>query len=121
VYPKPVQTPHPPVYFGGESDPALQRVADVGNGWIGFDHTPETAAERIATLEGMLAERGRPRDDVTFVVSPYLRPVEPAALSAYADAGADQVVLPALAFDPARVRETIARLGADWVAAAHAL
>src|SRR5215472_7045238 len=29
VFPKPVQQPHPPVYFGGESAPALKRVADL--------------------------------------------------------------------------------------------
>jgi alkanesulfonate monooxygenase SsuD/methylene tetrahydromethanopterin reductase-like flavin-dependent oxidoreductase (luciferase family) len=27
-YPKPVQQPHPPIYFGGESDAAMRRVAD---------------------------------------------------------------------------------------------
>ena len=27
-YPKPVQTPHPPIHFGGESDAALRRVAE---------------------------------------------------------------------------------------------
>jgi probable F420-dependent oxidoreductase len=118
VYPKPVQKPHPPVYFGGESDPALQRVADAGNGWIGFNHTPETAAERIAALERLLADAGRSRDDIDVVVSPYMRPIESSTLAAYADAGADQVVLPALAFDPESVRDTIARLGDDWVQAA---
>jgi probable F420-dependent oxidoreductase len=121
VYPKPVQSPHPPVYFGGESDAALARVADAGNGWIGFNHSPETAAERIKTLERILADRGRPRDDVNIVVSPYFRPIEPTALSAYAAAGADQVVLPALAFDPDGVRDTIARIDDDWVTAAAEL
>ena len=33
--PKPVQDPHPPFIFGGESEPALRRVADFGGGWIG--------------------------------------------------------------------------------------
>jgi probable F420-dependent oxidoreductase len=121
VYPKPVQRPHPPVFYGGESDPALRRVADAGDGWIGFDHTPETAAERIAVLESFLTERGRTRNDVTAVVSPYMRPVESSALPGYRDAGADQVVLPAFAFDPDSIRVTIARLGDDWVQAAAKL
>ena len=30
--PKPVQTPHPPIVFGGESDAALDRVARIGQG-----------------------------------------------------------------------------------------
>ena len=47
-YPKPIQTPHPPILFGGESDAALRRVADIGQGWIGFNHTPASAAAVIA-------------------------------------------------------------------------
>ena len=37
MYPKPVQRPHPPLHFGGESDAALRRVADLGQGWYGFN------------------------------------------------------------------------------------
>jgi len=121
MYPKPVQQPHPPVYFGGESDPALRRVADAGDGWLGFNHTPETATERIASLEALLADRGRTRDSVKISVSPYMLPIESLALPGYADAGADQVVLPAFAFDPESIRETIGRLGDDWVTAASRL
>ncbi|MBI3302869.1 MAG: LLM class F420-dependent oxidoreductase [Deltaproteobacteria bacterium] len=31
--PGPVQKPHPPIIFGGESPAALRRVADLGDGW----------------------------------------------------------------------------------------
>jgi hypothetical protein len=31
--PKPVQKPHPPVWVGGESGPALRRAAKIGDGW----------------------------------------------------------------------------------------
>ena len=31
--PKPVQTPHPPIWVGGESGPALRRTARLGDGW----------------------------------------------------------------------------------------
>ena len=37
LYPKPVQEPHPPIHFGGESDAALKRVADLGQGWFGYN------------------------------------------------------------------------------------
>jgi probable F420-dependent oxidoreductase len=121
MYPKPVQQPHPPVYFGGESDAALRRVADTGDGWLGFNHTPETAAERIKVLELLLADRGRRRDDVTISVSPYMLPIESAALAGYRDAGADQVVLPAFAFDPDSIRELIAGMADDWIATASRL
>ena len=58
-YPKPVQTPNPPLYFGGETDAALRRVADLGDGWHGFNHLPDSAAASIRRLEGFLADAGR--------------------------------------------------------------
>jgi probable F420-dependent oxidoreductase len=92
-YPKPVQQPHPPLLFGGESDAALRRVADLGVGWFGFDHTPETAAECIARLDGFLAKRGRPRSEVEIAVSPYLRPCDFDQVKRFREAGVDHFVL----------------------------
>src|SRR5215470_14081926 len=36
-YPKPAGNKGVPVWFGGESNPALRRVAEYGDGWIGFN------------------------------------------------------------------------------------
>ena len=92
--PKPVQSPHPPVFFGGESEPALRRVAFHGNGWYGFDLAPEAAAERLRRLDALLAEAGRSRADVQVFVGPNRHPVTAASLAAYAAAGVDQVIAP---------------------------
>jgi probable F420-dependent oxidoreductase len=121
MYPKPVQRPHPPVYFGGESDAALRRVADLGDGWIGFGHLPHSAAERVRALERLLEQRGRALSAVDVTVSPYLQPVAPDLLGQYRDAGVDQVVLVAFALDAAGIRETIGRISDDYVARAAAL
>ena len=32
--PKPIQKPHPPIWIGGESTPALRRVVELGDGWF---------------------------------------------------------------------------------------
>ncbi len=93
MYPKPVQRPHPPIHFGGESDVALRRVADLGQGWHGFNLEPAAAAERIGALEQLLAERGRKRGDVFVTICPYLRPVDADAVKRYRDAGVDQLVM----------------------------
>jgi len=96
-FPKPVQTPHPPIFFGGESEAALRRVADLGQGWYGFNLSPEQAAERIGRLKTLLAERGREPDRVQIAIGTYTHPVNEASIAAYRAAGADQLVLLLLA------------------------
>jgi len=115
MYPKPKQAGGPPIYFGGETDPALRRVAELGAGWHGFNHLPDGAAASVKRLEGFLAERGRALDDVDVTVCPYLQPVEPSHLPAYRDAGVDQLVLTAFAGDPQQAHEVIAALGDAYV------
>ncbi len=38
--PKPVQKPHPPIWVGGESRPALRRTAELANGWYPLGSNP---------------------------------------------------------------------------------
>ena len=64
--PKPVQKPHPPIWVGGESGPALRRAARLGNAWypIGsnnkhlLDSLPRYRAG-IARLRKFAADAGR--------------------------------------------------------------
>jgi probable F420-dependent oxidoreductase len=121
VFPKPVQDGGPPVYFGGESDAALRRVAQMGDGWHGFNHTPETTKASLARLEPMLADAGRSLADIDITVASYLQPVTPADLPGYADAGAQELVLTGFAFDTDGARETLKQLGDEFVGAAHSL
>src|SRR5207247_9852676 len=57
--PKPVQKPHPPIVFGGETEAALRRAAALGDGWYGVGHTPESAAVQATKLGALLAAAGR--------------------------------------------------------------
>lgn len=99
MYPKPVQTPHPPIVVGGESDAALRRVARHGDGWFSFDRVPADLPEALARLDAALDAEGRKRGDVTVTVSPYFKPVGPAEIAGYAELGVDRLVVVALAFD----------------------
>ena len=90
MFPKPVQSPVP-IHIGGESDAALRRVARAGNGWHTFNRPPEDLAEPLARLEGLLAEAGRTRAEVTVTVCPYFQPLDAEVTARYADAGADAV------------------------------
>ena len=91
MYPKPIQTPHPPIHIGGESDAALARVARAGQGWHTFNRKPEDLAEPLAKLDGLLGAQGRSRSDITLTVCPYFLPLDPAIAEQYAEAGADAV------------------------------
>ena len=53
--PKPVQKPHPPIWVGGESGPALRRVARLADGWYPIGTNPQHRLE----LDETLCRRGR--------------------------------------------------------------
>ncbi len=121
MYPKPVQTPHPPIHVGGESDAAMRRVARLGQGWISFNRAPADMAEPLARLEAILGEHDRTRDDVVVTVCPYFNPVGPAEVEAYAAAGVDRLIVLCLAFDPATLESQLDGLVTDVLDPARAL
>jgi len=77
--PKPVQKPHPPLWIGGESGPAMRRVAKLGDVWYPFASnpkfrlaSPEAYRERAARVQQAVAEAGRDPSEVTLAYnSPY--------------------------------------------------
>jgi probable F420-dependent oxidoreductase len=107
--PKPVQGGKLPVIFGGESAPALRRVAEYGDGWCGFNLTPAEAAAKISRIEELLKANGRKRSEIEIIVSPYSKPITKDDLKRYRDAGVDEVVL--ITLKPPRAEaETVANL-----------
>jgi probable F420-dependent oxidoreductase len=63
--PKPVQKPHPPIWIGGHSNPALRRVARYGDGWHPVGSTaasplpPDEVAAKRESIHAMAEEFGR--------------------------------------------------------------
>jgi alkanesulfonate monooxygenase SsuD/methylene tetrahydromethanopterin reductase-like flavin-dependent oxidoreductase (luciferase family) len=116
-YPKPANNRDVSVWFGGESNPALRRVAEYGDGWLGFNLLPDQAAEKIKRIEALLASTGRKRSDVKLAVSPYANPIKTDDLKRYRDAGVEEVAL--LSLDPPRTeRDLIAgleKMAREWV------
>ncbi len=110
--PKPVQNPHPPLYFGGESEPALRRVAELGQGWFGYNLTSEQLDTNLIRLDNLLAEAGRSRSDIKIQVSPR-RGYDRDTLAQFRDSGVDQVVLPLFARDTGSLRERADALAAE--------
>ena len=121
LYPKPLQQPHPPIHFGGESKPALRRAADLGQGWFGFNLGPEEAARCIGELRTQCEGRGRRLEELEISVSPYMRPVTRDDLARYREAGVDQVILMVLAPDRAALPRTLDELAEEFVEPARRL
>jgi alkanesulfonate monooxygenase SsuD/methylene tetrahydromethanopterin reductase-like flavin-dependent oxidoreductase (luciferase family) len=71
----------------------LRRVAEYGDGWIGFKVSPVDAAEKVRRIEEVLKANGRKRSDVYLAVSPYTDPITTDDLKRYRDAGVDEVAL----------------------------
>jgi probable F420-dependent oxidoreductase len=115
--PQPLKGAKLPVFFGGESGPALRRVAEYGDGWCGFNLTPDEADAKIRRIEDLLKASGRTSSDVEFAVSPYTKPIKPDDLKRYRYAGADEVVLFSLG-PPQEEKELAASLeqiAREWV------
>jgi probable F420-dependent oxidoreductase len=108
-FPKPHANRSVPVWFGGETPPALRRVGEYGDGWIGFNLMPDDAATKIRRIEEILKASGRKRPDVYLSVSPYGKQITTDDLKRYRDAGADEVVL--VVFDiPSSAQELTKRM-----------
>lgn len=108
-FPKPANGKSVPVWFGGESGPALRRVAEYGDGWIGFNLSADETASKIRRIEELLKANGRKRSDVELAVSPYTKPMGRDDLARYRDAGAEEV-LPVLLDVPRTEAEMVKRM-----------
>jgi probable F420-dependent oxidoreductase len=107
-FPKPVQKPYPPIIFGGESEPALRRVGEVGDGWWGVNVTPETAKVHMANIKRYASAAGRDASKLHYSVSPGIGvPVTLDEVKRFADIGVDQVIIGAFAASAAEYKQTI--------------
>ena len=57
--PKPVQRPHPPIWVGGESPPALRRTARVGDAWFPIIDNPRNRLDTPERFERGVEEMRR--------------------------------------------------------------
>ncbi len=132
--PKPLQKPHPPLWIGGESGPALRRVVKYGDAWYPGSRNPENRLDTperlqagVIRVKAMAATIGR--DPATLGVSyAFFAPVDwkphkghdtPRRLfsGASADMAADAAALAGigvgavnLTFQTASEQETIERM-----------
>ncbi len=114
-YPKPVQKPHPPIIFGGNSDAALKRAADLGQGWYALGLNPEQLAPRIEKLGALLAQRNRSRDAISIFASPYPHEYDHEMVRQYKELGVDELVLLEFAPDVDELESLLNNLAEEYM------
>lgn len=114
--PHPVQRPHPPIWIGGHSRPALRRAAKYGDGWHPVGATaasplpPVEFAKLLDELKGMTEAEGRSFDDlfISLKAPSYDPGVTPAGFDRLPFSGApDQVIEDIKAYEALGVEEVI--------------
>jgi len=99
--PKPVQKPHPPIVIGGESEPALKRAAQLGDGWYGAGYSPESVRPKLARLRELVDQAGRDfaRMEVTVGTAPGVT-LDLDTVRRFEDAGVHRLIAFAPGFVP---------------------
>jgi probable F420-dependent oxidoreductase len=90
-WPKPAQTPHPPVLLGGESGHTLQRVVDFCEGWFPRGRAGDVILSGVKDLQVRAARAGR--DMKTISVSVFGAKPDEATLETYAGAAITRSIL----------------------------
>ena len=116
-YPKPVQQPLP-LWFGGWSEPALARTADLADGWYGFDLRPDEI-DRIATrIRELMAERGRDPGSLRIASGAYSRmPQDRVDMDAFAAVGVERFAVSLTAPDVDGLHAQLAEMAKKFLPA----
>ncbi|MCV7199805.1 LLM class flavin-dependent oxidoreductase [Mycobacterium angelicum] len=73
IQPKPVQRPHPPIWFGGSAPKALARAVRHGDAFLGAGSSTTSAfADAVAVVRAELAEQGKDPTQFTIGKRVYL-------------------------------------------------
>jgi probable F420-dependent oxidoreductase len=115
VNPRPTRDRRLPVIVGGTTDAAIDRVAEYGDGWYGFNVEAAAVPDRLAVLSDRCARRGRQLRDLSIAVS--VPDAGPDVLPELADTGVTEfVVVASPPAAPDAVTGWVNELAARWLA-----
>lgn len=110
--PLPVRPGGPPIIVGGMSASALRRVVQRGNGWYGWELTPDETKKALADLNAAADKHGRPAElgELEITITP------PGTLDLdtarrYADAGVHRLCVQPQDTDPDTMDRLIGSVG----------
>lgn len=101
--PRPLQQPHPPIWVGGESLPALKRVVEFGQGWHIGPIALEEVKSKFAVLRQLMEAARRDFSEVEITSMVDNRVLSPADIRAYRDLGVHGLYVVAPGPDPKSV------------------
>jgi probable F420-dependent oxidoreductase len=110
--PKPVQKPHPPIWVGGESPPAVRRTVRYGDAWFPIGNNPRHPLDTVARFKAgvdklhQVAEQNG-RDPKTIGLAFYAGWFDEAKPAARLEDGERHI----MTGSPAEIAEDIAALG----------
>src|SRR5437763_16395168 len=92
TWPKPVQTPHPPVIVGGAFPHGARRAVAYGDGWVPHARRPAygDVLGRLPEFRKMAAEAGR--DPAAVPITRFCVPEDRDLIARYRDAGVGRLV-----------------------------
>ena len=104
------------VIFGGESLPALRRVARYGNGWFSVKLSPDQLAAKLERLSALLKENGRALAEIELIVSPYQNEVTQDDLRRYHELGVREIIpFVRMPSDENQIPTQLEQIARNWV------
>ncbi len=107
-FPKPLAGARLPVVVGGNTMPALRRVAQYGDGWFGLNLTPQQTAEKLQKLGALMAQQQRKLEDLEIIIGPATHKPTADDFKRYRELGVSELVLPP--FGPRSAADSVKRL-----------
>ena len=90
--PKPLRERRIPIVLGGNSDAALRRVVNWGDGWYGFNlRDVDAVAERVALIRNLCGDAGRDPSDLQLAIA--LQHLRHTDIPALVEVGIDELVI----------------------------